>query len=142
MFPYLPVPQHLVRVKEPLLLELTSGVQQALGEMSGAGGSVKSPVGSVGGPAESVGGPGESVGGPVGDHILGLEDRQGLPLVHPSGSSSAHTPVKPIIYYINLISKRFLFILILKAIRYGPLRRLSYSSCGGLWPLAEVFFAL
>ena len=26
--------------------------------------------------------------------------------------------------------------------RYSPLRGLTFSSCGGLWPLAEAFFAL
>ena len=113
MFPYLPVLQHLVWVKKSLLLELISGVQQALWEMSGAGGFVGSPEGSVGVPYEPVGGPGESFGGPGGpvvDHILGLEERQRLPLVHPSGSSSSHTPEKPINIIHKLVSKSLLFI--------------------------------
>ena len=69
--PYLPVPQDLAGVKEPLLLELTSGVQQAPGEMSGAGGSGGSPEGSVEGPEGTGGAPEGSV-----DQNQGLEDRQ------------------------------------------------------------------
>ena len=61
--PCLPDLQHLVWVKEPLLLELISGVQQAPGEMSGEGGSVGSPEGSVEVPGGSV------------DQNQGLEDR-------------------------------------------------------------------
>ena len=71
------------------------------------------------------------------EYLLSVAHHIGFNQMHPDRSSClemAQCIMKQSHYFCGLV--------FMKTRRYGPLRGPTSSSCGGLWPLAEAFFAL